>query len=125
MSSLHPIAGFSESLERARNRPLIQLQKMNRHFYAALKLDELDFTQHRVFTKCLEPVPIPGRLDDKDVIAALADPDRSFLEDYEATDLRFRRRWHFLLTGHFYPDSEGRERAVKERLGRIRRVLKL
>jgi hypothetical protein len=126
MSTLHPLAGMSQALERARTRPLQQLRNMNRSFYEALKVSALTFEQRSVFAQCLAGIPFPSKIEDEDVIAALADPDRDLLTDYAETDFRYRRRWHACLAKlGLHTEKHEEELEVKRRLGLVRRVLRL
>jgi len=123
MGTLHAFSGLSEALERSRTRPLQLLRKMNRTFYDALKLEELDYDERRVFSKCLESVQFPDRIQDKDVIRALADPNRDFLKDYETSDWHLRRPWQTRIATAFSAEGRKKTLAIKRRLGMIYRLL--
>jgi hypothetical protein len=124
MGTLHPLKGIGEAMEKSQAGPMLRIQKMNRSFHKALKLDELDFEQRATLSKCIGALILPETLSDDAVIAALVDPDRDFLEDFRMAEFAIRRRWFAFLTTFFMSEKERtREEDVMRRLGLILRVL--
>jgi len=127
MGSLHVLKGLGEAIEKANDKAVERIRRANRNLYDALKLQELDHTQRSMLNECLEGIQVPNDVDDQAVIAALADPNRDFLAEYQLTPFRYRHRWHALLSIVFRlrTDAHEQEEAVKRRLGLIRLALKI
>jgi hypothetical protein len=125
MGSLHPLKGVGEAIERSKGVTLLRLKQLNRKLYDALKLEELSWAEQETLRFCVQLLPMPLTINDGEVIMALADPDRDFEEDFQATPFRYRKPMIAYLFAMFRmgtPEFE-REKAVRRRLTLIRRVV--